>query len=518
MRLYSVDPLWLRNLIRFGLPAIVLIFYVTASAHFAYTPDDTYIFMRFAKNLLEGEGIAFNRGEPTYGVTSPLWLMLISAGGWLGIDVYTAAKGLDLVLAGLALLAFYALAIEIIRNHLAVLCATLAFSVNIWFLRWAGTGMETSLSVLLLLLTIGYCLRNEYLMAIVLAALLTFTRPEGLLAAVLVMVDAYMNAREKTRGWRNAASLALVYGALLAPWLIYAYLTFGRVIPNTALAKTGFGFNVDEFAWTFSDVAKTLAVSDGISLAIVVLGVAAVLLRRSVSFVATEGIVGSIPQEASVSNGRWLQHNFVPLMWIVTLPMLYLVTGANVISRYLLMIVPVVIIFAFALTWRLLVMVRKTNWRLAATILLTALIMAQSQWLYHSYVRPSIATFTQGMEECFIPIGKWLNANSPEDAVVFVPDIGAIGYYSNRKICDAAGLVSPEFIPLLRRGYSFDRMIAEGTYRTYCNATYVVRRSYEPGGLTRPDLDSLFTKMVFGLGLSDTRTTYYTLYRVVRIE
>src|ERR1051325_7986227 len=100
-------------------------------------------------------------------------MFIIALGGKMGVDFYVAAKAIDLVFASLALMAVYLLAFEIIRDVGVALSATVAFSVNAWFLRWSGSGMETSLSVLLTLATLLFCLRNEYFLSVVFAGLLT---------------------------------------------------------------------------------------------------------------------------------------------------------------------------------------------------------------------------------------------------------------------------------------------------------------------------------------------------------
>ena len=38
----------------------------------------------------------------------------------------------------------------------------------------------------------------------------------------------------------------------------------------------------------------------------------------------------------------------------------------------------------------------------------------------------------------------------PEDELLAVHDIGALGYYAPREILDLAGLVSPEVVPFIR--------------------------------------------------------------------
>ena len=44
----------------------------------------------------------------------------------------------------------------------------------------------------------------------------------------------------------------------------------------------------------------------------------------------------------------------------------------------------------------------------------------------------------------------WINENLPKDSVIAAHDIGAVGFFANRKIIDLAGLISPEVIPFIR--------------------------------------------------------------------
>jgi hypothetical protein len=508
------DQRWIRNLVRIGLPAIVLIFYVTAATHFDYTPDDTYIYLQFAKNIVRGDGFAFNQGEPSYGITSPLWSLLISLGGWLGIDLYVAAKGLDLVLACAVLLAVYALALEVMREHLRALLATLAFSANVWFIRWSGTGMETSFAILLAVSTVLFCLRNEYFPAIVLAALMTLTRPEGALLALLVFVDVWMNSLSKKRGWKMAGALFVVYLVLLTPWFVYALTSFGSVLPNTMLAKSSAMWTGADLQLTFTEVVERLAVSDGIAIVVLFVCLVSMLRRRKESAPAPEGMPKDMREPQLISHGEWLRFHFLPLAWIGALPLGYIVAQSQVVSRYLVLVSPFVTVYAFAVLSRLLARRRSEQPKLLLALSMAGVLIAQNGFAYHVWVKPSIGSFTQDMQECLIPIGKWLKANTPTDAVVFAPDIGAIGYYSDRKICDAAALVSPEFLPLVRSGQRLDDIVQAGAYRTLCGASYVVYRSHEPKSLQRQDLEPLFTKIVFGLAVSDMRTAYYTVYKV----
>ena len=49
-----------------------------------------------------------------------------------------------------------------------------------------------------------------------------------------------------------------------------------------------------------------------------------------------------------------------------------------------------------------------------------------------------------------VAVAHWLAIHTPEDALIAVHDIGAVGYYSHRELLDLAGLISPEVIPFIR--------------------------------------------------------------------
>jgi arabinofuranosyltransferase len=54
------------------------------------------------------------------------------------------------------------------------------------------------------------------------------------------------------------------------------------------------------------------------------------------------------------------------------------------------------------------------------------------------------------IESEMVDTAKWIAQNTPPEALVAAHDIGALGYFGQRKILDLAGLVSPEVIPFIR--------------------------------------------------------------------
>jgi len=64
---------------------VLAIYAVWRVIHLAWTCDDAFISYRYAKHLVEGQGLVFNPGERVEGITNPLFTLLLAgmmAAGW----------------------------------------------------------------------------------------------------------------------------------------------------------------------------------------------------------------------------------------------------------------------------------------------------------------------------------------------------------------------------------------------------------------------------------------------------
>ena len=118
-----------------------------------YVTDDTYIHLRYAQQLAHGEGFVFNTGERVYGTTSPLWVLLLAYPMSLGVDGLLASKLLGAAATLAAVLLFWVLVRGNPSDRMGAIaspwlraCATVAWAVNAWMLRWSLSGMETPLA------------------------------------------------------------------------------------------------------------------------------------------------------------------------------------------------------------------------------------------------------------------------------------------------------------------------------------------------------------------------------------
>lgn len=93
--------------------------------------------------------------------------------------------------------------------------------------------METSLFLLLILLSLKFTREKRMVPAGVVVGLSMLTRPEGYLLA-LACLAALLVRRVELKEIRKAAAVAI---AVVAPWLIFSWLYYGSPIPHSILAK-----------------------------------------------------------------------------------------------------------------------------------------------------------------------------------------------------------------------------------------------------------------------------------------
>ena len=197
--------------------------------------DDTFIYMRYVRNVLTGHGFVFNVGEASAGITSYIWAFLMAGIARVAGNTLLVYKAVSTLLFAVACAL---LAVACRRRALPAgaalgLAAVLALEPHT--LRWAASGMENGLAVLALVaVALCFTAPRATPAAGVSAGLLPFVRPElGLYSSGAVFL-AFL--RRKRRAWLFAAVAAMTGLALAAA----VYAAFGALLPQTATAKALF--------------------------------------------------------------------------------------------------------------------------------------------------------------------------------------------------------------------------------------------------------------------------------------
>lgn len=215
------------------------------------TFDDAYMVSRYAKHWLMGEGFSWNPIDgPSYGVTSPTYLFVITA--VLGIAQYADATALTLTsyaagilsIASMLLLGFIVQSGYRNRISWSPILVVPAILVVPNFAYHSLTGMETTLSLsanAFLACSIVYATRKRTRTAMLLCLLSGLfsiaTRPDnGLYALLLPPLFFVANDR---RLYKYAITYISLLTLLIMCSIVAGRLLFGDFLPLPFFAKSG---------------------------------------------------------------------------------------------------------------------------------------------------------------------------------------------------------------------------------------------------------------------------------------
>jgi arabinofuranosyltransferase len=394
--------------------------------------DDFYIHLQYAKNFSRTFIWAFNAGIPSYGTTSPLWVLLLSCFGLCRIDLIFAAKSLSFVLGIAAFYLLFERARGFANKNLFYLCV-LSMGLNHWYRLAVGAGMEATLaSVCITFLFVRTYYHNKsagyYFINGAIMGLCALVRPELIyVALVFVFADLFdIVGRKKT----ICRLFLLITGAVVVvtPWIVFAELNLHQIIPTTVLVKTGHHFGYK----------NTIAAC-----------------TRVIAFYLPNGCIeiisGLLFLVWIVQKKVKMTHDMLLRIGLVAgIPVLYLVNqaigGASISYRYAAPTIPIIIFSAFKF---LDFLIEKKEWRSTShyrllMAMLVLFIVLPNIWLSvkHTPFLVKSNNYLAVLEK----YGKYLKGHaSPKDTVACY-DVGAIGYYSDRFVLDLVGLVSPETI------------------------------------------------------------------------
>lgn len=393
----------------------LIIFTFDLVQKYEYSPDDTFIYLKYSQNIANGNNFSFNKGEPSFGVTGPLWVFLNVIPFIIGVNAFWFAKLLDLSFIICSFLIFYKLTYWFWgkeNTHFRFLALSI-FIVNPWIIRASFTGMETSLAIFLVLSIFYSYYSGKFNVLFFLIGLSILVRPETFLL-FFIFIGLILFNSQKAGNLRF--SLIIKYVSLTVvttvPFWIFAYFNFDTIVANTSLGKALFSANIKIIFLNAEEIFKLFLLAAPFE---TVFAFAALVLL----FFKKQYI------------------NFLPIIfWICSFLLLFVLTTAAMMSRYVLILYPFVVLLCVKLI---------ENIKLKRVYLIPAFIIfftVYSGIIFYRFVKPYCDGYTAGVNNCLIPLGKWLNNNTSADSRVLLVDVGAIGFYSDRYIIDAAALIN----------------------------------------------------------------------------
>jgi hypothetical protein len=389
--------------------------------------DDAYIFYTYAKNLAQGRGYAFNPGEYINGTTSALYTILIAL-------IYAPAQFLPLVsapkvghligIAGLFFtLVFFTKSLLKDAFPLAALFFIPLLLAN--GMVYAGVGMESFLLLALLSASLFYYQENRLKLCALLLGFAALTRPDAVLFGCAILVHHVWKAKRFPN-----PKIFLVFFAVIFPWLVFSYLYFGTLLPQTLGAKLaqtdtarwGSGFIFLKGAW---DLIK--ACYGNYSILIVAASFVLCMYRKS-----SRGAIAF----------------FIVCLWSLFYLAAYgLILNPPAYSWYYTpLAVPAALWIALALENLLSVLSTSRARRLA--ILVTLLLAIRpADLLWRRYQAPLTTKYA-----LYKRAAAWLNQNAPPGSTLACNEVGVLGYYYTQgRIIDPLGLITAGALNHIKR-------------------------------------------------------------------
>ena len=218
---------WLRVLLTIIPPLTALCF---ALWYGSILVDDAFITFRYSENLAAGHGLVFNPGEPVLGTSSPLMAILLGLLKLIGVDVLLAARGIGLISVMAVVLICQQLAARPL-GAIGAAAVAMCLALHPGLAFTANSGMETGLSMTAVYGTLLLTLRGHYLSAGFAGGAAFLLRPDGALVALIAIGVALLRAPR--RAWQPLLATAVV----ALPWLVYAAVTYGGIVPHSVQAK-----------------------------------------------------------------------------------------------------------------------------------------------------------------------------------------------------------------------------------------------------------------------------------------
>ncbi|MFH1865616.1 MAG: glycosyltransferase family 39 protein [Candidatus Eisenbacteria bacterium] len=454
---------------------------LSTAGTYGFPLDDSWIHAQFARNLALGNGFSYNPGVPVSGSTAPLWTLLTAAGYLVTGDPVLAAKVMGVLFLGLTVFFMYTLVRAISNDPKEALFAAI-LAGTLPRLVWASlSGMEVSLAVMLSLAGVAAHVlysnagdRRQYFSTL-LFGLAALARPECTVFFVAAMLDRALAATFIR--WREVAAKdwivpvlihICVFFIVIAPFLIFSRKFGIGFLPNTAYAKallwdkgliaalaTGSkvelirSFTTNPFDYFMSFLHEglnnnpVLFMFAGVGFFRLIFQVpygensqyrSFIIPLAAVLFPLAIGVVVPFGQ-ANYQEGRYIAP-VAPLMLVVGVVGIYAAAGyaARVFSEAKFLGRPARLVLERSIVWLL--------------VLFALASQTRNVW-YRAQV---YGKEVSNIEEMQVSIGKWIGLNLPADALLALNDVGAITYFSQRRVLDTVGLISPEVLDYCRRG------------------------------------------------------------------
>ena len=217
--------------------------------------DDAFIHLAVIKNIGDGQGWGINPGIPVNLSTSPLFTMAFGLLSRCTDHLLLWCQYLSILWVVLSTLVVFLITRRFTHDTGSALLAAILAAGNIHLWRWTGSFMETTFAYGYVLAIVWVILKNQHHPsqstrlvdsgAVLIGAMIglgVLIRPETGLVGVAWALHEVANRQEHL--FRRFAFSIIGLCGVLIPYSLWAYSTFGSVLPTTYTAKVNEGLSL----------------------------------------------------------------------------------------------------------------------------------------------------------------------------------------------------------------------------------------------------------------------------------
>ncbi|MCI0450538.1 MAG: tetratricopeptide repeat protein [Chlorobi bacterium] len=454
---YSINlPSYAKNIIlclliilSVALPYYYLNYAFSANKYYSFPLDDPWIHMQFAKNFAEFGSYSYYKNElVTAGSTSPVYTFILTSGFLITKSEMPLSYIMGILFFLLSAVYFYKLSNDtFIKENWLAIAASLIFVLDKWLNFISVTGMETTLHIFLIIACFFYYHRKNAAAFALTLGLTIWTRPDAIALFFAILLDYFLlfylkknapkeNVETILFSKQDLMKIGIITGTILSAYFAMNLIISGTILPNT------YGAKVSYYSAEFRSRADFLKIE--------VWDYFTESAYMLLIFPFALAVIKTLTDIFHLKYNR----NFLAVIFIFTLIFIYWykLPYAHRFGRYLMPVIPFyILLFTYGsrefFKWFSKYLADKNLINglnvmfLAAVTIYFGSSYYKNKELYqeqcrHIYIRQVLTA-------------QWLKNNTPENSVIATHDVGAIAFYSERKIVDIVGLINPQFIPKL---------------------------------------------------------------------
>jgi hypothetical protein len=441
------------NYLLAGIAVLAGIFFLyvakTQNGYFCFPLDDSWIHLTFARNIVEYGSFSYYKNQlATSGSTSPLYTFILAGFYFFSKNEFVISYiiGIGSFAAGVFFMFRLAKMHFETAKWLAVLSALL-FAIQPIVNLIAVSGMETTMFMALVLISLYNYKKKNWIALGVSLGLLFWCRPDGLVLWIAIAADYIIwmivensikskkeegiSARELIAPFSIAAGMAVCY-------FLFNYFLSGSLFPNTMGAKFAIYTGKSRGDFLKKDVWEYFTATEFVMYIVPFLLSVIIILNNVVRKRYSEFLIYLLFTAGLIS-----------VYW-------YFLPFSSSFGRYLMPLIPGYIIIAVYGVRAASEYVRNYFKSSLPGNLILAGYAAACVIIGVMNLNSTSQLFTdicRYYKVRHVAAGEWINKNTPVNAVIATHDIGAIEFYGNRKLVDMVGLVSPEIIDKMKAGF-----------------------------------------------------------------